>query len=404
MATLKELLNSELSDTFTDLQNITENVRKSKLVLERPSEEVKLFSVSKESVEITKTQKDPTDDLIFLPIAASKGELLTLSLPEQGFLIFAKDTQECWIAPDQICLNKNFIYREDLEIMSYTSLGDCLDRYLDINKDYLPGVYPTRKCYILNNPANETYEVYYASNYPAEKYGKSTPQGMCVHMYPNRFHRDMAIIALDKLYSNSSNKEAGKLTARTFEPNEAIIISDGAYMKNSCASSVVYLDKSSVIKCTKGFLPSDEDQAVLVSEVTGAIIALKMCLLNKKKKITYYYDNTSIVNVFKNKKTEYLSEIKEYKELLKEMDSKGFKINFIELHPKTGDNRDNENKALMFFHNNCDSECRIMCDIFKKDYKSFTTTNYQESESYKDISAYIPKNKYKAYNKEKKSK
>lgn len=397
MATLRELLSGSSLDVLNSVEEQKESLHRSSTIIERPNEEVKLMSVSNESIEVIKSQKDPTDDLIFLPKAVSMIELRMskTKLPETGFLIHCRDTEECWIAPDEVCLNKNFVYRADLDIVQYTSLEVCLNKYAEFNIDYLPGVYPTRKCYILDNPANETYEVYYQSNYPALKYGKSTPQGTFIHAFPNRFHRDMSIIELDKLYSNSSNKAAGKLTTRAFGQNEAIIVSDGAYMKNSCAASVAYLDAGSVIKFTQGFLPSDETQAVLISEIMGATIALKLCVTNKKKKITYYYDNTSIVNVFKNRKTEYLDEIREYKELLKKMDEDGYKINFVELHPKTGEDRDNENKALMFFHNSCDSECRLMCDIFKKDYKSFTTSGSTDGKDYKTISSSVPKGKPK---------
>lgn len=76
---------------------------------------------------------------------------------------------------------------------------------------------------------------------------------------------------------------------------EAIIISDGAWLKEQCSSSVWYLDNVSAINLTEGIVPSDTEQAVLIAELRGAINALQLCYVKKKKKITYYYDNTSIL-------------------------------------------------------------------------------------------------------------
>ena len=366
----------------------------------RPDEEVTLLAVSNESREHAKTQRDPTDDLVEIKEHYDANQLQGITKGE-GYLIFCPQTAQMWYAHDKLCLDRNFIYREDLEIVAINEIEGVFEWFNQRAEPINFGIQTCKKCYILDNPGNETYEVYFDSNYPSIKYGKATPQGCFVHIYTNRFHRDMAILELDELYANSSNKQAGKLTAKKFGPREAIIVSDGAWMKEQATFSFYYLDDKSVIHCTEGTVPSEPDQAVLISEINGAYYALKKCMERNKGEITYYYDNTSILNVFRNRKTEYISEIKRYKELLERMHNLGYKINFVELHPKTGETRDTDNKALQFFHNRCDAACRDMADICKKDYKAFTTNGSKDGKTLatvQDESKPKPKNTRGGYN------
>ena len=382
---IKQLLEREgfvTSETVTEQEDLMKHRDK---VIERSAEERKLKSIWNECVEKTKTQKDPTDDLIFLPKGVCREEISMKIENTEGFFIGCRDTEQCWIAPDEACLNKNFIYREDLFITNFSSKNEVIETYLEFNKDYMSGVMTRESCYILDNPGNETYEVYYDSNYPTLHYGIATPRGTFIHKYKDRFHRDMAILGLDELYSSSSGKEANKFTDREFKNNEAIIISDGAWLRNVCSYCFFYLDKDGVAKQSSIHYPTEPDQAVLIAELTGAYHALKMCRDMHKTKVTYYYDNTSIVNVFNNKKTEYIEEVKKFKDLVRELNDKGFQVNFVEIHPKTGENRENENKALMYFHNACDSECRQMSDIFKKDYKTYATTGNREGQGLNEV-------------------
>lgn len=372
MSTLKDVLNG----------NVPEESMHRSTTKERPSEEVKLNSVSKESVQHTKTQKDPTDDLVAL--TTRMGQDFDV-VKAEGFLVYCKDTTDIWYAPDKLCLDKNFIYREDLEIYAITNLEEAEAWFMDRYRRHERGTHPSTKCYILDNPCNETYEVYYDSNYPTLKYGKATPRGCFIHQFPNRFHRDMAILELDDLYSNSSLKQAVQLTKREFKDNEAIIVSDGAWMKETCSAACFYLDNKQGVKLTNGFCPTEPDQAVLIAEITAATLALGVCKVFSKKKIKYYYDNTSILNVFRNRKTEYIEEIKKYKDLLIEMDKQGYQVEFIELHPKTGENRDTDNHALQFFHNRCDSECREMADVFAKDYRQFAVQADKKGTTYRQF-------------------
>lgn len=386
MFDLKSVLASagvELSEVEEAIEcEALENKHRGKAVIERPKEEFKLKSISKEPFIKKKTQKDPTSDLIELSIGLKEFD----SLPLAKYIVICKDTTQAWLCPTKECLDANFIYREDLDIFEVNSVGDIIECYCNAGYNVMnPGILTRKTCYILDNPGAEVYEVYYDSNFPAQKYGKATPNGMFIHKYENRFHRDMAIMELDTIYDEASKKRAEEMTKKEMKSNEAIIISDGCWMREVCASSCWYLDAGQTMHLTSGHLPSEPDQAVLISEITGATLALQLCILNKKKRITYYYDNTSILNVLRNRKTEYIKEIQEYKELLEDMDSKGYKVNFVELHPKTGEGRDKENRALMYFHNDCDRSCREMTDIFRKDYKSYACGGSTDGKSYQQV-------------------
>lgn len=379
---LGELLGANVKEKLEALEE-QQPLHRTKTVKERPEMEIDLQSVSKESREVSKTQKDPTDDLV--EITSGLEDVTEIAGYKSGYLIWCNDTKQTWYAHDQLCLNKNFIYRDDLEIIEITEEVNIAEWYLKRGGNCKRGIITSKVCRILDNPANETYEVYYDSNYPTVKYGKATPRGCFILKFENRFHRDMKILELDNLYTYSSFKKAGKFTAKQLGKNEAIIISDGAWMKESCSSSFVYLDNLSVIRQTEGFLPTEETQAVLIAEIKGAYNALMMCKARGKKQITYYYDNTSILNVFLNRKTEYIEEVKEYKQLLEELHTSGFKINFVEIHPKTGEDRDEENKALMLFHNMCDDDCKMMASLYSKDYKSYATQGNKDGKTFSTV-------------------
>lgn len=394
-----------MSITLSELVNnpnieVAETLHRSNTPKKRPDEEVTLLAVSEESGVFHKSSKDPTEDLVEITSHLT-GEDVEIITHGTGYLIFCEWSAQMWYAPTKLCLDQNFIYRDDIEIFEVSDVevalrwvNECLD---DVNFK----IVTSKVCYVLDNPCNETYEVYHDSNYAALKYGKSTPQGCMVHRYPNRFHRDMAILEFDNLYANSSAKVAGKFTAKPFTAREAIIVSDGAWMKEQATFSFFYLDDKSVIHCTEGCIPSEPDQAVLIAEINGAYWALKKCMERAKGDITYYYDNTSILNVFKNRKTEYIEEVKRYKELLEKMHNMGYKINFVELHPKTGEHRDTDNKALQLFHNRCDAACRDMADLCKKDYRAHASNGSKDGKQFSKVyeeSKPKPKNTRGGYN------
>lgn len=361
-----------------------------KTILERPKEEVSLIAITEEPFERKKYQKDPTDDLLKVPAGLSHVGFTTWLVsiaPEAktGYIIWCADTLDTWIAPTKLCLDQNFIYRSDLEICEYGDPEAAWSFYDKTGANVNPGFVSRKTCYLVDNPAAETYEVYYDSTYLAQKYGKTTPNGMFPHKYMNRFHRDMAIMELDQLYTSAGQHDAKNLVKKNLGPKDAIVVSDGCFMKNACASSCYYLDNVTLIHMTQGLIPTEPEQAVLISELSGAMNALKLCYMNKKTNITYYYDNTSIVNVFRNRKTEYIEEVKAYKELVDKMDKEGYSIVYVELHPKTGEERIDANKALMFFHNYCDKSCEEMINIFTKDYRSIAQSDDSKGKSYKQV-------------------
>lgn len=386
--TLGELLKQMglTSDVEEDTAEEVVEIHRVKGVVQRPTEEINLEAVWKKEHEIRKTQKDPTEDLVILPVGLNEEEFkmyLDRENPKIGFsyLVFDTNTFDTYFCHDKLCLDANFIYRDDLEITDNVSY----DWYKIRGGSYAKGLHVRKSCYILDNPANETYEVYYETAYPTRVYGLSTPQGTFVHKYKNRFHRDMAILELDKLYSESSKKDAKRIQDKKLKSDEAIIVSDGAWLREVSSNAFWYIDNKQLTKMVNACLPSEPDQAVLISEINGAYNAIKMCVDNHKKRITYYYDNTSIVNVFKNRKTEYIEEVKRYKDFLMSLFDKGINIKFVELHPKTGENRDSDNKALTFFHNICDNECRNISEIFTRKYIQNASANEGEGTSLNDL-------------------
>lgn len=355
----------------------------------RPDKEVSLYSLYKECKEIVRTQKDPTEDLVEFAKALTDADSIINCIGKnepKGYLIIDTITEQTWFAHDTLCLNKNFIYREDIKIFEVSSRDEIIKIYREYNDNWSPGMVTGKCCYILDNPGNETYEVYYDSNYPSLHYGKATPSGCFIHKYKNRFHRDMAILELDELYTNSSHKDANEIADKALKPNQAIVISDGAWMNNVCAYSYFIIDKDSIKRQSAVHIPSEPDQAVLIAELKGGLESLRDCYLHKKTDITYYYDNTSIVNVFNNRKTEYIDEVKEFKDFMVKLNNEGYKINFVEIHPKTDENKDKENKALMYFHNCCDNECRYLSEVFKRDYKIYATMGNKEGKSLSEVS------------------
>ena len=376
-------------DVLPEEDNDREANHRIKGEVKRPDKEVDLKRFAKVPFERKKVQLDPTSDLVEIQAASSYADVLEICAGQakdgdEKYLIWCGDTQQMWFAPNKACLDANFIWRDDLEIISFSESEEAeVDRFVS-NRIKLanPGIKTRKKCYILDNPAGEMYEVYYDPTYPSMQYGKATPNGMFIHCYDNRFHRDMAIMKLDKLYEENSVKTAQKLLKRQLGDDEAIIVSDGAYLHNCITSSFYYIDNKKIRHTSIATEASEVDQSVLTSEINGAYEALMACYVAGKKNIRYYYDNTSILNVFKNRKTEYIEEIKEYKSLVEKMYNEGFAIEFIELHPKTGDDRDTTNVALMFFHNYCDKACREISDIYKKDYVKIAQSDNKRGKDY----------------------
>lgn len=385
MTTMKEAL-QKAGVPLTEVEESEECAKRvakqrTKAVLERPTDEVNLQCVREEPFQPKKFQSDPTSDLTEIKRGTSVSEFR--NIVETGFyaLVWCNDTMQTWVVPTKLCMDQNFIYREDLKIIH--DKDEAIEFYIETGSTVNVGYIPRLTCYILDCPADEHYEVYYDTNYPSMKYGKATPNGMFIHKCRDRFHRDMRILELDQLYYESSRERASQMVNEPMSDNEAIVVSDGCFMSNVCSSAYYYIDSVSLVRMVQGIIPTEPSQAVLIAEVSGATAALEMCKLKGKRKITYYYDNTSILNVLRNRKTEYIEEIVKYKKLLELLDSEGYDIKFVELHPKTGEDRIDANRALMFFHNGCDTECQSMTQIFTKDYRTIAQMDKSEGKTYK---------------------
>lgn len=377
---LKEVLKEDFEDVI--LEDIS--VKNS---MSRPDTEVELNNIIEHCKSVERLTKDPTEDLVKLPYGLCKNyeEILNSAKLGSGYIVFDKDTNETWYAHDITCLNKNFIYREDLIIKEVYFAEDARRVWHEFNDSIDYSRVKSVVKYILEDPAAEVYEVYSDSSYVVHKYGKPVPVGLNVHKCANRFYRDMMILALDEYYSKSSKKQARELANKSLGDNEAIVVSDGAWLNNIAANSYYYLDDSTTIHFSEGTLPSDVKQGVVLAEVKGAYNALSLCYARCKMDIKYYYDNPNILNVLKSNKFKYIKEVQEYKRLLHNMHADGYSIEFIELHPKTGAERSNLNKALMYFHNSCDSSCEAIADICKRDYKKVASNNKQEGKTSSEI-------------------
>lgn len=308
-----------------------------------------------ESVKRMKYQKDPTSDLI--EVFKDRCPKFTKA---GAYYVFCEDTEQAWYCPTQDCLDSNFVYRDDLTIYKLDSKDDLQAAYGEtiekVNRNYI-----TKKtCFILNNPAAMTYEVYYEPTYPAVKYGKQTPSGMCTLRYKNRFHRDLDIMRLDELYASMSCKKAGD-TKKQLDDDEAIIISEGCCIADLCAEVFYYIDKTSVVKITEGCACVGEEQL----KILGAINVLSFCQLRGKKKITYVCNSNDVtLNVFKNNEAERSNEVKAYKKLCNEMVEKEYTIKFAELQLEDNEDADEQDRAFKLFKGYCEKECQDMVNIF----------------------------------------
>lgn len=357
-------------------------------VLERPSKEVDLASMLSDYLGVKRTKWGITEDLIVVDINLSDPVDKT-EVPEyKGFeyLIQDKNTHLIYIAPTERVLNNNFIYREDLDIVRLESKDDYENIIGDMLSEYPRGKKCRTACYILESTVLESYTPYYNHEAVIQKFGVTTPKGYTIRRYVDRFERDRGILELEQKYSSTSFKEAGKLLKLNLSPNEAVIISDGSNVKNVISCSVCYIDNSSFINLTECTLPSNPSQAVLLSEIKGATNALNMCLAKGKTKVTYYYDNTSIVNCFNNKRLGGVSEVKAFKELVVSLMSKGYDINLLEIHPKTqqADEEVNnklaeERKGLKYLHSFCDGMCTKVSQLYLDGYKDKILINNENA-------------------------
>lgn len=324
----------------------------------------------------------PTQDLIKL----AKGS--DLKFPDNvkvgGYFVWCGDTKETWYAPNTQVLDDNFLFRGDLTIIEITNLPEAMKEVLKLNEGLYPGEVTRKSCYVLDNPSIEKYEVFYDPAYVMQRYGTCSPKGTCVLRYKDRFARDVDILKLDKKYTTTSAIEANRVVSELLDHKQAIIVSDGALANNNISSAFVYIDDFGVVKQSESRMPSDASQGVIIAEIRGAYNALSLCYSRRKTDITYYYDNTAIVNILSNTKNNSIPEVRKYRELCAKMDAAGYRINFVDVHPKRGDHTA-DNKAILFLHNLCDSACSEMLDLFNKNYAGHAAQNKADGRTYNSI-------------------
>lgn len=324
----------------------------------------------------------PTKDLIKL----AKGS--DLEFPDNvragGYFIWCEDTKETWYAPDTKVLDDNFLFRGDLTIIEVTDVQRAKQEVLNHNEGLFPGEVTRKSCYVLDNPSIEKYEVFYDPAYVTQRYGTCSPKGTCVLRYKDRFARDADILKLDKKYTTTSALEANRVVSELLDRKQAIIVSDGAMANSNISSTFIYIDDSGVVKQSESRLPSDVTQGVIIAEIRGAYNALSLCYSRRKTNITYYYDNTAIVDILSNTKNNSIPEVRKYRELCAKMDAAGYSINFVDVHPKRGDHTA-DNKAVLFLHNLCDSSCTDMLDLFNKNYAGHAVQSKADGKTYNSI-------------------
>lgn len=361
--------------------------------LKRPDNEVDLENNLSEFDGIVKSELPATDELNEIKVSLSDPLQTDLSSYEldRGYLIRDINTCQIFVVPSKKALNNNFIYRDDLDIREFSNK----EEFREIAQGYLElhpvGALNSRVQYILDEPAIEKYTPYYNHQLVIDKYGVTTPRGCFIRKYKDRFERDIALLKMDSKYKELSKSKAGEVV-KELKSNQAIIVSDGAYIKNCIASSVLYMDNLNIISLASCGLPSIEDQSVLIAEIVGATNALKLAIQNNKKKITYFYDNTSIINCFNNRKLEYIDEVKAFKELIIDMHAKKYDVTFLEIHPKTlqEDEADNARlldtrKTVKYIHNFCDSVCTGVVNIYVKGYREKIIVNSEKTIKLQDL-------------------
>lgn len=264
-------------------------------------------------------------------------------MPSSGYLIWCEWSKQMWYAPTLECLNKSFIYRDDLVILVVYNSG--VYEWFEEKMKSKQGLCPSRKCYILDRPKLGMYEVFYESDYPTKEYGCSTPKGCKVHAFANRFERDAAIVELDKAYDRNSPTA---ITENNLGDREAIIVmsSDvGVY-------SYVYYDSYGMRTTSNTFIPTDIKNALFASASKCAWDALMHCTHTKRDKITFYYDDESLLIAASDKALANIEEVRLLQKLIASMDHHAYEVEFLPI-----------GEDLKPLYNSCRKNCRDALEL-----------------------------------------
>lgn len=378
---LKEVLALEIEE---DIPVSVDARRLVDITVERPTEAVQLLAVHEDDAEVEKyVLDDKTTDLITLPYGKAKDYLEILDkVTGAGFIIHDIYSKETWYAPDNICLNKNFVFREDVRIVQVKDKQEALDTWFTFNEGIVPSRLYSRFKYILDDPAAGTYWPFSSSDYVSKHYGKPVLEGTVIHKCKNRFQRDSLILMLEQKYTSESEKDVREIGKTELSDDEAIIVSDGSSKESTVSYCYYYMDNKSILRqsgcCT---LVDDAKCTSSIAEIIGGLNAIKQCVAQGKHVIKYYFDNSVIINVFKSHKLDGIPEIKEYKNFLSQLNAEGYEISFCDLHPKTDKQKYKLNKALTYLHNSCDSECVVMAKMHYRNYTRKAMTDDSKGNS-----------------------
>ena len=365
---LKEVLALEIGN---DIPVSVDARRLENITIEKPTKAVQLLAAHEDEAEVKKyVLDDKTDDLVTLPYGKTKDCFEVLNkVIGPGFIVYDIYSKETWYAPDIICLNKNFVFREDVRIVQVENKQEAVDTWLTFNEDIAPSRLYSRFKYILDDPTAGIYWPFSSPDYVPKHYGKPILQGTVIHKCKNRFQRDSLILMLEQKYTSESEKDVREIGKTELSDDEAIIVSDGSSKESTVSYCYYYMDNKSILRqsgcCT---LANDVKCTSSVAEIIGALNAIKQCVAQGKHIIKYYFDNSVIINVFKSHKLDNIAEIREYKDYLNQLNAVGYEILFCDLHPKTDKQKYKLNKALTYIHNSCDSECIAIAKMHYRNY------------------------------------
>ena len=181
---LKEVLALEIGN---DIPVSVDARRLENITIEKPTKAVQLLAAHEDEAEVKKyVLDDKTDDLVTLPYGKTKDCFEVLNkVIGPGFIVYDIYSKETWYAPDIICLNKNFVFREDVRIVQVENKQEAVDTWLTFNEDIAPSRLYSRFKYILDDPAAGTYWPFSSPDYVPKHYGKPILQGTVIHKSKN---------------------------------------------------------------------------------------------------------------------------------------------------------------------------------------------------------------------------
>ena len=116
-------------EEIVDIQSKQESLKK-------PEELIELQAVYEECEAYQKTEKGKTDDLIELETGLDLDSLRDIIGYKDDencdwYLVFDTNTKYSYLAKDLVCLNKNFVYRGDVELITCKSISEVVERYME---------------------------------------------------------------------------------------------------------------------------------------------------------------------------------------------------------------------------------------------------------------------------------